>query len=203
MDFSRHTRRHLEYIECSYDRSLFKQVLKTRQDPKTGEPYQDISGLVAGLRRVVHSDPGRIREVEKLLQIHPKLIIFYNYDYELEELRKLSKIVPVAELNGHKHEDIPEERRWVYLVQYAAGAEAWNCIKTNALVFYSLTYSYKHFEQAQGRIDRLNTPYRDLYYYALTSNSPVDTAIRNALGRKEDFNLKTWSQALAKSGQKF
>ena len=42
--------------------------------------------------------------------------------------------------------------------------------------------------QAAGRIDRLNSPYRDLYYYHLKSRSGIDIAISKALGQKKQFN---------------
>lgn len=194
MPFERYTSREVVDVEVEYDQKTFSGVLKDRCDPQTGEPYQGISGVVAGLRRIVGSDPSRLDAVRELMKKHPRLIIFYNYDYELAELRKLEGEIVVAELNGHKHQEVPEGDSWVYLVQYASGAEAWNCIRTDAMVFYSLTYSYKQYEQAQGRIDRLNTPFERLYYYRLVSGSPVDKAVQKALENKEDFNVKTWAQ---------
>lgn len=196
MGFERSTQRVHRRVLVDYDKTLFHDVLRTRQNPEDGEPYQDAAGLVAGLRRIVGRDPSRLAAVRDILKDHPKLIVFYNYDYELEELRKLADETTVAELNGHKHQDIPEGDSWVYLVQYAAGAEAWNCIETDAMVFYSLTYSYKQYEQSQGRIDRLNTPFKLLYYYSLVSDSPVDKAVQKALYLKEDFNAKTWAQSV-------
>lgn len=196
MGFERRTQRVHREVEVEYDEATFRDVVKSRQDPETGEPYQDAAGFVAGLRRIVGKDKSRLDAVRKILKTHPKVIIFYNYDYELEELRKLGSETVVAELNGHKHQDVPEGDSWVYLVQYAAGAEAWNCITTDTMIFYSLTYSYKQYEQSQGRIDRLNTPYRLLYYYSLVSDSPVDKAVQKALDSKKDFNIKTWEQSL-------
>ena len=145
------------------------------------------------MRKVVNTDYRRLEEIKVLIDKHPKLIVFYNFNYELELLRDLEQElnVPVREYNGHKHESIPDTESWIYLVQYTAGSEAWNCIQTNAIVFYSLNYSYRTMTQAEGRIDRMNTPYIDLYYYTMRSNSPIDLAITKALKEKRDFNERT------------
>jgi hypothetical protein len=135
--------------------------------------------------------------VLRILEKHPKVIIFYNFDYELEILRGLvsakSEQLFVGELNGHRKTPIPEGDRWVYLVQYAAGAEAWNCTTTNAMIFYSLNYSFKNGRQARGRIDRLDTPFTDLFYYTLRSKSVIDLAIYNTTQRKKLFNERVWA----------
>ena len=138
---------------------------------------------------IINSDPARVREIRELLTMHPKMVIFYNFNYELERLRALEDVTTVAEWNGHKHEEIPETESWVYLVQYVAGAEGWNCMETDTIVFYSLTYSYKHWENAHGRIDRLNTPFTDLFYYILRSKSVVDNAVWRSLIAKKNFNV--------------
>ena len=141
------------------------------------------------MRFIVNTDPSRLEMVKMLMKCHPKLIIFYNFDYELEILRTLnSPGICVGEYNGHRKTAVPETDKWVYLVQYTAGAESWNCTETDSMVLYSLTYSYKNFVQSQGRIDRLDTPYTDLYYYILESSAPIDKAVRKALSNKKNFN---------------
>ena len=145
------------------------------------------------MRRVANSDPSRLEAVNTLLSDHAKLIVFYNFNYELEALRTLAHKVPLAEWNGHKHQPIPDSREWLYVVQYASGSEGWNCIETNATTFYSLTYSYKMFHQAHGRVDRLNTPFVDLWYYYLKSLAPIDQAAWRALMGKKDFNERQFA----------
>ena len=120
-----------------------------------------------------------------------RIIIFYNFDYELEALLNApyDDGVVVAQWNGHIHQEVPRKYlRWIYLVQYAAGAEAWNCILTDTMIFYSQNYSYKMTTQAAGRIDRLTTPYSDLNYYHLKSKSGIDLAISKSLSEKKKFN---------------
>lgn len=190
MDYTKPTTLHHVNLTCDYDRVMYRHVMRDRWNPYTDEPLQDVSGLCYTLRRVVNSDPSRIDILTDLVKQHPKAIVFYNFNYELDLLREFAKRmdIPFAEWNGHKHELIPTTDRWVYLVQYTAGAEGWNCTETDTLIFYSQNYSYKIMQQSAGRIDRMNTPFTDLYYYHLRSTAPIDLAIRKALANKKDFN---------------
>ena len=190
MDFTRHTIPHHEDVYCRYDISKYKDAIKTRWDPYKNEPIQQASGLCYILRRVVNEDESRQRALLEIFEKHPKMIVFYNFDYELDILKGIyyGDNCEIAEWNGHAHNPIPQSERWVYLVQYTAGCEGWNCVKTDTIVFYSQNYSYKVIEQASGRIDRLNTPFRDLYYYHLKSRSGIDLAISKALKEKKQFN---------------
>ena len=190
MPFAKKTTRHVSDILVEFDKELLERISKDRWDPYENKPIQDIAQACYLMRRAVNSDISRLDKVRELITKNPRVIIFYNFNYELEALRELchDDHVEMAEWNGHKHESIPDTDSWVYLVQYTAGAEGWNCIKTNTIIFYSLNYSYKIMEQASGRIDRLNTPYSDLYYYRLRSNSSIDNAIFRSLKNKKKFN---------------
>lgn len=190
MDFVRTTVPHHEDVYCKYDISKYKDVGRTRWNPYKDEPIQNAAELCYVWRKIVNSDEARQVALLEIFEKHPKMIVFYNFDYELEILRGLcyGENVEIAEWNGHAHQPIPTSKSWVYLVQYNAGAEGWNCIKTDTIVFYSQNYSYKMLEQARGRIDRLNTPFTDLYYYHLKSRSGIDLAISKALKDKKNFN---------------
>ena len=194
MDFERPTTQHHEDVYCEYDIPKYKEAMRKRWDPYKNEPIQQASGLCYVLRRIVNEDESRQVAVCEIFEKHPKLIIFYNFDYELELLKGIhyGDDVKVAEWNGHAHEPIPDSDSWVYLVQYTAGAEGWNSIKTDTIVFFSQNYSYKVMQQASGRIDRLNTPFRDLYYYHLKSRASIDLAIGKALREKKQFNESRW-----------
>lgn len=196
MDFKRLTVSHHEDVYCSYDIPKYKEAMRKRWDPYKNEPIQQASGLCYVLRRIVNTAESRQVTLLELFEKHPKMIIFYNFDYELDILKGVyyGKNVRISEWNGHKHQPIPESNSWVYLVQYTAGAEGWNCIKTDTIVFYSQNYSYKVMQQASGRIDRLNTPYTDLYYYHLKSRSGIDLAISKALSEKKQFNERKFTK---------
>lgn len=194
MDFNRPTIQHHLDVYCRYDISKYKDTLRLRWDPFKNEPIKQASGLCYILRRIVNSDDSRAVALMEILDKTPRAIIFYNFDYELEALKSLlyASGIEHAEWNGHKHEPIPNSDRWVYLVNYAAGAEGWNSIATDTIIFFSQNYSYKVMTQAAGRIDRLNTKYINLYYYHLKSKSGIDLAISKALSKKKNFNEGKW-----------
>lgn len=184
-------------VHCTFDHKAFDIVSKKRWNIYEDEPVQNVSELFSCMRRVVYSDPSRLTALRDLMHKHPKLIVFYNFNYELYALRTLAEKEPdfaIAEWNGHRKQEIPRTDRWVYLVQYASGAEGWNCTETDAMAFFSLTYSYKQYEQAQGRIDRLNTPFHALHYYTFLSNSLIDNAVIRSLDRKQTFNERKWAE---------
>ena len=191
MDFKRPTVSHHEDIYVRYDIDKYKAAGRNRWDPYKNEPIRDASGLCYVWRRIVNSDESRQVALLELFEKHPKMIIFYNFNYELDILKEVFdgiRSVEVAEWNGHRHQPIPNSKSWVYLVQYTAGAEGWNCITTDTIVFYSQNYSYKIMQQSAGRIDRLNTPFSELWYYHLKSRSGIDLAISKALREKRNFN---------------
>lgn len=188
MPYIRRTTREVQYIDCEFDCELYEKTIKKRWNPWTQKPMKDAAEMLRVMRCITNSDQTRLDNVRTLLETHQKLIVFYNFDYELERLRQLNDTAFVGEWNGHKHDDLPTGDRWVYLVQYVAGAEGWNCVSTNAMIFYSLTYSYKNFEQAMGRIDRLNTASLLLHYYVFVSKASIDVAILKALKSKKNFN---------------
>lgn len=190
---------HHEDVEVGYDISEYKNVIKYRWDPFKDEPIETASQFCYTLRKVINSSESRQLAIMEIFEKHPRVIIFYNFDYELDILRRMyfGNDVDVAEWNGHKHEEIPKSDSWIYLVQYNAGAEGWNCIKTDTIIFYSQNYSYKILAQASGRIDRMNTPYRDLYYYHLKSKSGIDLAISKALKKKKKFNEDSFAKGFS------
>lgn len=196
MPFFKGTVRHYEDIFVQYDPKTIDLIRRLRWNPYSEEPVKTAAEVCYAMRRCVNSDPTRLDAVRKLFSEHDKVIIFYNFDYELDELRQLcfNSMVEWREWNGHRHETIPKIDRWAYLVQYTAGCEGWNCTQTDTVIFYSLNYSYKVMEQASGRIDRINTKFHDLYYYRMRSNAPIDRAIFDCLRKKKRFNEELFVQ---------
>ena len=198
MNFKRQSIPHHEDIYVKYNVKEYKKITKERWDIWNDEPIINASGLCYALRRSVNEHDSRQLALLEIYEKHPRVIIFYNFNYELDILKKLyyGPDVAIAEWNGHRHDPIPKCENWVYLVQYTAGAEGWNCIATDTIIFYSQNYSYKIMKQSAGRIDRMNTPYKDLYYYHLKSRAGIDVAISKALRAKKNFNEKDFSKGV-------
>lgn len=193
MNYKRKTVSHNIDIFVQYDETMMETVVKDRWNVFKNKPIINAAELCYVMRQVANSHPDRLRVVKELAEKHQRIIVFYNFDYELEILRTLKNTsFDFAEYNGHNHQDIPESQKWVYAVQYLSAAEAWNCIETNAIVFYSLNYSYRLTTQSAGRIDRMNTPFYNLYYYFIRSESVIDKGIVTALKKKTNFNEKTF-----------
>ena len=191
MPFVKHTEPQHITLYLPYNEEKSKEVIRRRWNPYSNEPLKDAGDLCRCLRKIANEDPSRIEAVKTILEERKRVIIFYNFDYELSELQKLPGTV--REWNGHKHDDLPSGNSWAYLVQYNAGAEGWNCTTADTIIFFSQSYSYKQMVQAAGRIDRMNTPFTTLYYYHLTSKSKIDMAIARALRAKKNFNERDFA----------
>lgn len=204
MQFERDTEAHHFDVWCEYDRGRYREISRLRWNPWKEEPCENASAMCYVLRRLVNSESDRLLRFLEILDEHPKAIIFYNFDYELDALKEIlsGTEYEVAEWNGHKHQPIPEGEKWCFLCQYNAACEGWNCTRTDTIIFYSQNYSYKIMAQASGRIDRLNTPYKDLYYYHLRSHAPIDLAIARAIKDKKMFNEGRYFNKLYKEKEK-
>lgn len=194
MSDSRDTNRNESTIIVDYDKEKYRSIWKDRWNIFENKPIKETGKLFYLLRRVVNEDPDRVLALTKLLEDNPKVIIFYNFNYELDLIKNVLEnlCIPYSEWNGRVHNDILDGDRWAYLVQYNAGSEGWNCITTNVMIFYSQNYSYRMTEQAAGRIDRMNTPFKNLFYYKLRSQAPIDIGIKRALANKRNFNERSF-----------
>lgn len=194
MHFERTTTRHKKNIYSEFNQDDYKTVMNGRWNVFENEPIENASEMLQCMRRIVASDDDRILNAKILIDMHERIIVFYNYNYERDILINICESLgkTYRQWNGHHHEEIPDTDSWVYIVQYTAGAEGWNCTSTNTILFYSLNYSYKIMEQAEGRIDRINTKFIDLEYYYLTTRSSIEKDISRAVEKKKKFNESAW-----------
>jgi len=199
MPYIKHTKRNVQTVLVDHDKETYDRIVKDRWHIYEDRPIVDVSEMFRVMRKLVNTDSSRLDALFQLMADHRKIVIFYNFDYELEILRGMSEFIEIAEWNGHRKQPIPNTGSWLYLVQYVAGAEGWNCTETDTMLFWSQTYSWKNFEQAKGRIDRLDTPFTDLWYYVLVSNSSIDKGVKKALKDKKIFNERTFADEFSYS----
>lgn len=181
----------------SYDSRKYAEVTRKRWNPFEVRPMMDAGELCRVQRRIVLENVCREEALERLLKGHPRALVFYSYNYELEAIKAVCERLgrSYGQRNGHRHDPVPVSKEpWVYIVQYQS-ADAWNCISTNIAILYSLPYSWRQQEQAMGRIDRMNTPFDELHYYRLMTDSTIDNAILACLDRKETFNERVYENA--------
>ena len=185
-------------VLLDYNKEEYNKITKDRWDIFNEQPIENASQFTQLQRRIVNGDSSRSEKLKELLLTYKKIIVFYNFNYERDSMIELFDEMHISygELNGHNHTNIPKKDEWVYIVQYNSGSEGWNCIETNVMVFYSLSYSYRMMHQAAGRINRRNTPYEDLYYFYFYSNSTIDKAILKSLEKKKDFNEKKYYEKM-------
>lgn len=193
----RTTKLNRKYINADFDKDLYQTVVKTRFNPYTKEPIMNASEFTQVLRRIINTSERRRIHAKQEIMTRDKVIVFYNYTYELDILKEICQELDRAyyQWNGQKHEAIPDAETWVYLVQYTAGAEGWNCITTDTILFYSLNYSYRIMEQSEGRINRVNTSFENLYYVYLKSPASIDDAIERSIRSKKKFNERNWVES--------
>ena len=198
MPLARDTVQHHIDIIVSYDVNLYRETINTRKNYETGRPIKNVSEMCSLLRKICNTSPEKLNRLLDIYDERRRLIVFYNYDYELDMIKELCDKcnIPYAEWNGHKHQPLPEGNEWMYLVHYNAGAEGWNCVKTDTIVYFSQNYSYKIMVQSAGRIDRMNTTYVDLYYYHMKTRSGIDKGIDHAISSKKKFNESKFAKKM-------
>ena len=93
-------------VPVQYDRETYMNIVRRRWDPFKNEPILNSSEYCALLRKVINSDKSRLEAVIGLCERHDKIIIFYNFDYELELLHHL-----LEENNIHYSESLTKLKR--------------------------------------------------------------------------------------------
>ena len=120
-----------------------------------------------------------------------RLIVFYNYDAELEALKRIAEQLekPISEVNGHTKDmtAYDTEVDSITFVQYKAGAMGLNLQKANKIIYFTLTDESELFEQSKKRIHRIGQEKPCFYYLMICENSVEDKEILPTLGLRKEL----------------
>jgi SNF2 family DNA or RNA helicase len=117
-----------------------------------------------------------------------RLIVFYNFNDELNLILNLIGDRPVSIINGSTkdlsaYEDHDDA---VTLVQYQAGAMGLNLQKANKIIYFTLPEKSELFEQSKKRIHRIGQTQRCFYYIMMVENS-IEEDVLSTLEMRKDY----------------
>lgn len=148
-------------------------------------------GFLLGINKQVSKEP--FERLQAILETHnnERVVIFYNYNIELEMLKQLlSKLKrPTSEYNGAR-KDLKEFKgkyNGVVLAHYKSASTGINdFVISNVMVFNSLPLSSIELTQSKGRIDRQGQGKKPMYYFIIP-DTPVEKKIFEQITNGKDF----------------
>ena len=117
-----------------------------------------------------------------------RLIVFYNFNAELDALKNIVNDRPISEVNGHCKDltAYEQEDNSITFIQYQAGAMGLNLQKANKIIYFTLTDKCEDWMQSQKRIHRLKQD-KPCFYYILMCKDSVEEQVYKSLERGVDF----------------
>lgn len=119
-----------------------------------------------------------------------RLIVFYNFNAELDALKHISDILGrVSSIVNGKYKDLyayDQKNDSVTFLQYQAGAMGLNLQKANKIVYFTPPLSSELFEQSKKRIHRIGQN-KPCFYYYLICKSSVEEKIYRTLKMRKDY----------------
>ncbi|MBO5843501.1 MAG: DEAD/DEAH box helicase [Bacteroidales bacterium] len=124
-----------------------------------------------------------------------RLIVFYNYNRELEELQKIAKNRPISIINGSVKDldNYNTQDNAITFCQYQAAAMGHNLQKANKIVYFTLPLSSELFEQSKKRTHRIGQTKPCFYYFLMCKNS-IEERILDTLKKRKDYTERLFIQ---------
>lgn len=124
-----------------------------------------------------------------------RLIVFYNFKEELNQIMASVKNRPISIVNGQVKDlnAYEQENNSLTLIQYQAGAMGLNLQKANKIIYYSLPLSSELYEQSKKRIHRIGQN-RPCFYYLLLAENSIEERIKTTLDKRNDYTQELFNE---------
>ncbi|WP_368076685.1 SNF2-related protein [Clostridium tyrobutyricum] len=141
----------------------------------------------------------KVNQLKDILEsTEDRIIIFYNFNKELEIIKKLCEKLdkPISIINGAVKDldNFNQYNNSITLVQYQAGAMGHNLQKSNKIIYFSLPLQSELFEQSKKRIHRIGQEKTCFYWYLITQNS-IEEQIYQTLKERRDYTNKLFEES--------
>lgn len=126
-----------------------------------------------------------------------RIIIFYNFNIELEKIKNLIRDRPISVVNGEiKYlSNYDNEENSITIVNYRAGAKGLNLQKANIIIYYSPTLSCEDYMQSKKRIHRIGQD-KPCFYYKLIGKKSIEENIYKTLEKGENYTEELFNDTI-------
>lgn len=174
-------------VSSDYKKFMKDRVIKIDDKELTGDSTLS-KRLYARMLCSAYSKDKISRLIDLVNSTSDRVIIFYNFNTELEALRKVLFDRPISIVNG-QIKDLKEYENndnSVTLIQYQAGAMGLNLQKANRIIYFSLPERSELFEQSKARICRIGQE-KQCYYHIMMCRKSVEEKIYDCLLMRKDY----------------
>lgn len=174
-------------VSSDYKKFMKDRVIKIDDKELTGDSTLS-KRLYARMLCSAYSKDKISRLIDLVNSTSDRVIIFYNFNTELEALRKVLFDRPISIVNGQAKNLKAYENNdnSVTLIQYQAGAMGLNLQKANRIIYFSLPERSELFEQSKARICRIGQE-KQCYYHIMMCRKSVEEKIYECLLMRKDY----------------
>ena len=174
-------------VSSDYKKFMKDRVIKIDDKELTGDSTLS-KRLYARMLCSAYSKDKISRLIDLVNSTSDRVIIFYNFNTELEALRKVLFDRPISIVNGQVKDLKAYENNdnSVTLIQYQAGAMGLNLQKANRIIYFSLPERSELFEQSKARICRIGQE-KQCYYHIMMCHKSVEEKIYECLLMRKDY----------------
>lgn len=174
-------------VSSDYKKFMKDRVIKIDDKELTGDSTLS-KRLYARMLCSAYSKDKISRLIDLVNSTSDRVIIFYNFNTELEALRKVLFDRPISIVNGQVKDlkEYENNDNSVTLIQYQAGAMGLNLQKANRIIYFSLPERSELFEQSKARICRIGQE-KQCYYHIMMCHKSVEEKIYECLLMRKDY----------------